>query len=330
MTKPLISIIIPCLNASAYLIECLDSIANQTIIDYECIIIDDGSTDQSQQITQDYALTDGRFVSINNTGSGIISALRTGYARSSGQYITRMDADDVMAPDKLGQLLAACGPGRVATGQVEYFASGKTLGDGYRSYAAWLNDNMLSDTPWQGVYRECIVPSPAWMLTRSDLDGIGAFDPDRYPEDYDLCMRMYKAGLKISPTQAVVHHWRDYDDRTSRTDEHYSDNRFIDIKTDYFVDIDLDKARRLVLWGAGRKGKAIAKRLIDKDLAFIWVTTNPKKQGHDIYGQILCNSSVVDNRDQGILAVASRTGVVEIKASASYQRLREGRRWWFC
>jgi glycosyltransferase involved in cell wall biosynthesis len=330
MTQPLISIIIPCRNAGDYLLACLESIARQTIDNYECIVVDDGSSDQSREVVQYYALDDERFISIDNSGAGIIEALRSGSRISSGQYITRMDADDIMLPRKLELLLHVCERGTVATGQVEYFASGKSLGMGYTSYAEWLNTNMNAAQPWQDIYRECVVPSPAWMLHRSDFESIGAFGSDRYPEDYDLCFRMYAAGLQIASTSQVVHQWRDYDNRTSRTDEHYSDNRFLDIKIDYFLRLDYSTSDRLVLWGAGRKGKAIAKRLINLDLSFKWVTDNPKKVGHNIYGQILSNSTAVDDRDHCIMAVASRSGVAEIIISDNYQRLDKTRRWWFC
>lgn len=329
-TLHMISILIPCRNAVLYLTDCLDSIGRQSYSKWECIVVDDHSEDDSKAVVQGYVEKDSRFMSIDNEGTGIIDALRTAYARSSGMYITRMDADDIMADDKIEQLHRTCAPGKVAVGQVSYFATGKTLGEGYQRYATWLNKTMTSADPWRQVYRECIVPSPAWMLHRADLDQVGAFDTDCYPEDYDLCLRMYDAGLQISPTASIVHEWRDYDTRTSRTDEHYSDNRFLEIKVDSFLKIDHDPAGQLVLWGAGGKGKAIAQLLRARDISFTWITNNTKKIGKDIYGQRLQATTDAPLREQVIIAVANRQEQQEITEVLERRSIDSPKHWFFC
>jgi len=129
----------------------------------------------------------------------------------------------------------------------------------------------------------CVIPSPCWMVYREDFDACGGFQPDRYPEDYDLAFRFYKNGLKCIPCNKILLYWRDYDTRTSRTSEHYAQNYFLDIKLHYFLEIDYNITRPLVLWGAGNKGKIIAKKLINKQIDFHWVCDNPKKIGKEIY-----------------------------------------------
>jgi hypothetical protein len=81
--------------------------------------------------------------------------------------------------------------------------------------------------------------------------------------------------------------WRDYDSRTSRTSEHYAHNYFLDIKLHYFIKLHLDLSSKLLVWGAGNKGKTIAKLLISKNIAFDWICDNPKKIGKEIYGKVL-------------------------------------------
>ena len=103
MQKSLISILIPFKNTESYLVECLDSIVNQTYTNWELLIVDDGSTDTSYQIVQNYAIKDARIHLLSNGGSGIIEALRTGYKQAKGRFVTRMDSDDVMALNKLLQ-----------------------------------------------------------------------------------------------------------------------------------------------------------------------------------------------------------------------------------
>ncbi|RMF25197.1 MAG: glycosyltransferase, partial [Bacteroidetes bacterium] len=172
---------------------------------------------------------DNRIKVLQNEQKGIAPALRLAFEHSRGSLITRMDADDLMLPAKLetlAGLLEATGPGHVATGGVSYFAEGKKLGAGYRQYAEWLNGLAAIGLHFREIYRECVIPSPCWMAQREDLVRIGAFTEDTYPEDYDLCFRMYHGGLKVVSVPEPLHQWRDHPRRTSRNSEVYRDNRF--------------------------------------------------------------------------------------------------------
>ena len=83
----------------------------------------------------------------------------------------------------------------MATGLVKYFSE-TTLGDGYQKYEQWLNQLTLENRNFEDIYKECVIPSPAWMCHRDDLDNCGGFAQQQYPEDYDLCFRFYKNKLK--------------------------------------------------------------------------------------------------------------------------------------
>ena len=305
---PTISVLMPVKNTAPFLEECLDSIIAQTETDWELLAIDDHSGDDSSGILEAYAAADTRIRTYPSDGTGIIEALRTAHNRSTGHLITRMDSDDVMGADKLAVLkgkLCGAGPGHVAVGQVDYFSDSE-LGEGYSNYAAWLNALTVEGRNFDDLYRECVIPSPCWMLYRDDLERCGGFRPDRYPEDYDLCFRLYANGLICIPCNDVIHRWRDYPTRTSRTDAHYADNCFLDIKLHYFLDVDYEGARPLVLWGAGRKGKHIAKQLSAASVRFAWLCNNPRKIGQKIHGQLLQNDDVAFTfaHPQFIVAVA--------------------------
>jgi hypothetical protein len=153
------------------------------------------------------------------------------------------------------------------------------------------------------------------MVFLADLEICGAFNPDRYPEDYDLCFRFYEAGLTCLPSSRTLHYWRDYDHRTSRTSEHYAQNYFLDIKLHYFLKLDRDPSRPLAVWGAGAKGKTIAKNLKAKGHPFRWLCDNPRKIGKKIYGIPMEHFSVLDTlpRAQSIITVASEAAQVNIR-----------------
>ncbi|APY00018.1 glycosyltransferase [Lacinutrix venerupis] len=285
MQQPLISILIPFKNTELFLGECLDSIINQTYSNWELLIIDDNSTDNSYSLVESYTKKDTRIKLFKNEGSGIINALKLAFSKSKGTYITRMDSDDIMPNIKLETLLKNLqqhGKCYIATGLVSYF-SAEGISDGYRKYETWLNKLTSKGTNYSEIYKECVIPSPCWMISREDLLNIDAFNPTRYPEDYDLTFRFYQANYKIIPCNQTLHFWRDYGTRASRTDANYAENSFIDIKLYYFLKLDYNKEQPLVIWGAGNKGKAIARKLNALNIPFYWICDNPKKIGKHIY-----------------------------------------------
>ncbi|MFD1061763.1 glycosyltransferase family 2 protein [Winogradskyella litorisediminis] len=286
MSAPLVSILTPFKNVSNYIDECLVSILNQTYQNWELLIVDDNSTDDSYEKVQSYAKNDSRIKLYKNNKNGIISALQLAFSESKGEYITRMDSDDIMAENKLEVMvnqLKTYGKKHVALGLVKYFSE-TGISDGYAKYEAWLNRLTKKGSNYSEIYKECVIASPCWMLQRDDLVACDAFNPNRYPEDYDLTFRFYEHGYKCIPNNNLLHFWRDYSTRTSRTHEHYAQNYFLDIKLHYFLKLDYDSKRPLTVWGAGFKGKSIAKSLVEKGIPFFWICDNEKKIGKSIYG----------------------------------------------
>lgn len=313
----LISIIIPFKNTAAFLEECINSILNQTYGNWEAIFIDDLSSDQSYAIVDKYAKTNVRIQLVKNEEPGIIGALRTGYGKSSGQYITRMDSDDIMCSDRLEIMLhnlLKFGKSHLAVGQVKYFRA-EGVSNGYRRYEKWINNLTRYGANYEELYKECVIPSPCWMIHREDFDACDGFNSNRYPEDYDLTFRFYKHGYKCIPCSKVLLFWRDYSSRTSRTHEHYAQNYFLDIKVHYFLKLDYDKDRPLSLWGAGSKGKTVAKLLLEQQIPFYWICDNPKKIGRDIYGQKMLDFKQLTQlvKPQSIVTVANEQAQIDIK-----------------
>lgn len=305
-----VSILIPFKNTEAFLPQCIKSIMKQTYPHWEVLAIDDHSSDNSAQLIKDYARGEPRIQVQKNKGVGIIEALRTAYSIATGSFITRMDSDDIMAHNKLElmvQNLQKSGRGHIALGKVKYFSE-NGLGKGYKNYEIWLNGLTEKGFNYSGIYKECVIPSPCWMVHKSDLELVGAFLPNRYPEDYDLAFRFYQHDIKCLPATEILHFWRDYDHRTSRTHEHYAENYFLDLKLSYFLKLDHDENRPLVVWGAGKKGKKIANFLIDQKIEFLWVCNNLSKIGHEIYGKLMQHYKLVASikNPQYILAVANK------------------------
>ena len=309
MQEPLVSILIPFKNTAEYLPECLESIMQQSYQNWEVLAINDHSTDNSLSVVNDFNKKDARINCYSNDGKGIIAALRKAFSKSQGKFVTRMDSDDIMTHNKLQVLVTALlekGKGHIAIGQVKYFSS-SGISNGYARYESWLNNLTQNGTNYTEIYKECVIPSPCWMTYRNDREACNAFVPDRYPEDYDLTFRFYENGLKCIPGNELLHYWRDYDTRTSRTSAHYAKNYFLDIKIHYFLKLEYHDTRPLVVWGAGNKGKEIAKILLERKLDFHWVCDNPKKIGKDIYGKKMLKYSALQKlkNPKSIVTVAN-------------------------
>ena len=101
---PLISIIVPVYNVEPYLAHCLDSILAQTFSDFEAVLVDDGSIDQSGTICEDYASRDNRLIVIHKNNEGVAKARITALEHCTGELITFIDADDYVSPEYLGRL----------------------------------------------------------------------------------------------------------------------------------------------------------------------------------------------------------------------------------
>lgn len=94
MNKPLISIIVPVYNKACYIRKCLNSLLSQSFTDFEMVIINDGSTDNSGMLLEMFAIEDSRIVYITTENSGVASARNLGLEKAQGEYITFVDADD--------------------------------------------------------------------------------------------------------------------------------------------------------------------------------------------------------------------------------------------
>lgn len=104
----LVSVIIPVYRAKEYLCECLDSILAQTYVNFELILVDDGSPDGSGDICDEYAEKDARVRVIHKENGGVSSARNRGMEEASGEWIAFVDADDFVAVDYLEKLIGAC------------------------------------------------------------------------------------------------------------------------------------------------------------------------------------------------------------------------------
>lgn len=104
--EPIVSVIVPIYNAEKYLEKCLSSLKNQTLSEIEVLMINDGSSDRSEEICRSYSDADPRFVYICQANAGVSAARNAGLDRARGRYIGFCDSDDWVEPDLYGDLYA--------------------------------------------------------------------------------------------------------------------------------------------------------------------------------------------------------------------------------
>lgn len=332
---PLVSIIMAVKDTEPYLPACIDSIINQTYQNWELIAVNDHSTDRTPEILEEYAQKDLRVRVFHSKGNLLIPALQEGQKHVRGTLINRMDSDDKMPDYKLQVLVdkwSKYGKGTVIAGGTEHFVDEGEVGDGFRRYEKWLNDVAKNGRHYEEIYKECVIPSHSWMIHREDFEAVGAFSPEVYPEDYDLCFRFYSAGLNVVGIDTVLHYWRDRSNRISRTWDCYKDNRYFDLKLRYFYQLDRDESRPLLLWGAGKNGKDMAKLLIEKNDQFHWVCDNKKKIGKHIYDVLMEHYNIIptlDNPQIMIVVTSSDDKAVIKKQLEEYGKIPVKDYWFF-
>ena len=335
-SNPLVSIIMAAKDTAPYLRECLDSVLAQTYSNWELIAVNDHSSDETPVILAEYAAKDDRIIYADGEGFKLIPTLQTAYALSSGALINRMDSDDKMPNYKIEVLVTEWlkyGKGNVIAGGTEHFvdAGAGEVGNGFLRYEKWLNNVAKHNLHYEEIYRECVIPSHCWIIHRDDFDAIDGFNPMIYPEDYDLCFRMYGQKLNIVGIDVILHHWRDRSNRISRTWDEYKDNRYYNRKVKNFNTIDNDTSRELVIWGAGKNGKDLVKLFQESQTKLNWVCDNDRKLGKDIYGIIMQSSGHILelHNPQIIIAVSSPTDKLEIKAQLKLWGKEPRKDYWF-
>ena len=303
----MISIILPYKNTAPFFDECLQSIVSQSYKNFELILVNDNSTDQSKSIAEKFQINDDRLILIENKGSGIIDALITGSKIAKGQFITRMDSDDVMRKDKLELMrktLINLGPNHVCVGGVSYFATNKELENGYIKYAQWINNLTFNENNYSQIFKECTIPSPCWMIFHSDFLKINRFDDLNYPEDYDFAFKLWKNNIQPIGVKEKIHFWRDHPYRTSRTNSTYDFKNFNQIKIKYLLENELKEDERLIIWGAGKKGKKLVNELLKKTIELDWITENSNKIEQNIYGLILKEIGLLNQKHKKLVIIS--------------------------
>ena len=259
---PRVSVLLPARNAAATLDAALSSLRRQTWRAWECVVVDDGSTDATGEVARAAAAIDPRVTMVPTPPRGLVATLGTGLERCRGEYVARMDADDLMRRDRLALQVDALDrdPQLAAVGAHVRFFPRAGMSDGLRAYERWLNS---VDSPARlraEAFVESPVAHPTLLIRRSVLAAVGYRDRG-WPEDYDLVLRLLAAGHEIGVVPRRLLGWRDGPGRLTRTHPAYGLDRITACKASFLADGFLAGGERYLLWGYGGTGRALARAL---------------------------------------------------------------------
>jgi hypothetical protein len=184
---PLVSVVVAVFDGDKYIADALDSVLGQSFGDFECIVINDGSTDNTAGILQDYAQRDDRLVVVHQENRGLVAALNRGCQGVRGQYIARLDADDISVPDRFAKqvdFLARHPAVAVLGGALKLITP---TGVSFYEWQCPLDDRQIKDALQRG---NCMRHS-AIMMRKDAFEATGGYRRAfLHAEDYDLWLRM--------------------------------------------------------------------------------------------------------------------------------------------
>jgi len=219
-----ISIVIPAYNAGKFLAETLDSVLAQTASDWELVIVDDGSTDDTATIAAAYAQRDGRIEVITQPNGGVATARNTGLKATSGDLIMLLDHDDLLQPDALKVLRTVLtGNSRLVGAHGLAQKLGEQGAEGIQNFERrkLVNGNVVNagrqePTTAAMVVFDNLIPTPGVaLLRRSTIDAVAVngdvFDQSAAPlDDWDFWLRVTQLGDLAFIDESVLL-WRRHD-----------------------------------------------------------------------------------------------------------------------
>jgi cellulose synthase/poly-beta-1,6-N-acetylglucosamine synthase-like glycosyltransferase len=325
---PRTSILLPVFEAGNTLHLCLHSIQRQTDPDWECIVVDDGSTDSGVYTAQKFAAGDPRFRVVDRPHRGLVSALLEGVEHCRGRYVARMDADDWMLRARLECQIAALERNATlaAVGCHVRLFPRRDLSDGLRDYERWLNGIDAPHRVREEAFVECPIAHPTLMIQREVLTAHGYRDCG-WAEDYDLVLRLLAQGHELGVVPRKLLAWRDSPTRLSRSSETYSVERFTACKAEHLAESFLAESSHYALWGYGATGRGLQRALRERGKRpAVILELHPGRIGNSIAGAPVLRPDdwLRSPRHRLVVSVAGAAARSEIRTALSRAGLRDG------
>ena len=288
---PRVSVVLPVFNAVATIARAVASVRAQTWADWELVVVDDGSTDGTREILRGLAQQEKRMRVIERAHAGVAAAANAAMAAARGDFLARMDADDVAHPERLAAqvawLDAAENRDVGVVGCLVEYGGDRAANAGYALHVDWVNARVTPEEIALGRFVEQPVVNPSVMMRRELVARHGGYRDGDFPEDYELWLRWLDAGVRIAKVPRVLLTWQDGPTRLTRTDERYAPDAFFRVKAEWIAR-ELARSgggREVWVWGAGRHTRKRAAGLERWGVRIAgYVDVDVKKTGRGIGG----------------------------------------------
>ena len=277
-SSPRISILIPVRNDASVIGNCLDDIVKQSFKDFELVVVDDGSTDETPQLLDKIERQDTRARIIRTSANGIVSALNIGLAECKGDYIARMDADDRMEKTRLEKQLEMMikNPDLDLIGcRVKGFTDTGTFPESGIQYQSWSNSLITHEQIEQDLFAESPIVHPSFFATRELFNKISGYSENPWAEDYDVILRAYGKGAKFGKHPEILLHKYHAPGRLSRTEAMYKRPAMFEAKTHFLLKYGrLNNRRGVLIVGSGPTGRQAAQSFENRDVKLLGFVDN--------------------------------------------------------
>ena len=332
---PAISVVLPVRNAADNLPAALESLRAQTRPDWECLVVDDGSTDTSAALAARFAAADPRFRLLRRPARGLVPALNDGLAAARGDFIARLDADDVCAPERFAEQATALERDPtlgVVSCRVRY-GGDRARQAGYARHVDWLNGLSTPEAIAANRFIEAPVAHPAVMFRRALVARWGDYREGPFPEDYELWLRWLNAGVRFAQVPRELLVWADRPDRLSRRDPRYAPAALAAVKAPWLARAIRRTlgGRALWVWGAGRTTRRRLEPLWAEGLAPRgFIDVDQHKWGRHRDGRLVVGPDQLPSPAEALVLVhVGRLGAREwIRARLTAAGYRETRDFW--
>jgi glycosyltransferase involved in cell wall biosynthesis len=262
-----LSVLLPARNAGPTLPAALEGLfAQRGAPPFEIVCVDDASSDDTPRILAAAGRADPRLVVVQGEGRGLVAALQLGLGRCRGDVIARMDADDLVHPDRLRLQADALArdPSLGAVGSlVRCFP--RPISAGLARLEDWLDSVVSKEECRRARFIEAPLVHPSMTFRRSAVLAVGGFRDEAWAEDWDLQLRLLEAGFELCKVPEVLLWWRDSPQRLTRVGPAYAPARMIELRAHHLARGPL-RGRLFDLWGAGPTGKRLARALETRGL----------------------------------------------------------------
>lgn len=262
-----VSVVMCVYNAYPHVKEAVESTLASEEINFELVIVNDGSSDESKAYLD--SLRDSRVRVIHQENAGVAAAANVGVEYANADIIARFDSDDIMHPSRLKLQLDFLRDNPnvdVVASQTELLPANFDQ-TGLKSYVSWTNQLMTHDQMRANRFRDAPLINPTAMFRKSILLKYGGYQID-VPEDYEFWMRMFEAEVQFGKIDQTTIQWRDLSTRLTRSHDDYSEHAFREVKLKYFaLEWSRREERPIYIWGKNRQAAQWVKGLNESDIA---------------------------------------------------------------